>query len=237
MSAYPQGGDTFRASFAADIARAGLFVQLLGKRPGRTPPDLPEGYTKHQLDVARAAGIPIMQWRHPDLDVGTVNNPGYQSILTAETVVASGFEAFKQQILQWAREPEPKPRATRSSTIFINADDKDMPIAKEVERECLQKALTTILPMTSASTEANRKDLEANLTECDLLVFIYGETTQEWIRSQLRFSQIKAKRESEPRLLAICSGPPPKGDIGIKLPNARFINCPEGWNLDEIRLF
>jgi hypothetical protein len=120
--------------------------------------------------------------------------------------------------------------------VFINADDKDMTIAKQVERECLASALTTILPMFGPSSEANRKDLAETLTECDVIVFIYGDTTQDWIRAQLRFfSKVKSRREAEPRLLAICNGPPPKADIGISFPNAQVINCPDGWNLDPIR--
>ena len=90
--------------------------------------------------------------------------------------------------------------------------------------------------MEGPSAEANRKDLADNLTDCDVLLFIYGETTQDWIRSQLRFfSKIKPNRETEPKLLAICSGPPAtKPDIGISLPNAHVIRCPEAWSIDPI---
>jgi hypothetical protein len=111
-----------------------------------------------------------------------------------------------------------------------------MKVAKEVERTCLQNALTTILPMSGPSSEANRKDLAENLTDCDILVFIYGDTTPEWIRSQLKFfSKVKPKRD-DPKLLAICIGPPsPKEDIGISFPNGHVIRCPEAWNLDQIR--
>jgi len=235
---YPQGGEAFKTALGQDLAQAGLFVQLLGQRGGRLPPDLPEGYTRCQIEAARAAGVEIMQWRRPDLDTAAVSDPAYRTILTAETVVASGLEAFKRQVLNWVRKPQPKPKAAqmREATVFINADDKDMKVAKEIERECLQHAMTTILPMGGPSSEANRKDLTENLTDCDVLLFIYGDTTQDWIRSQLRFfSKIKPKRESDPKLLAICSGPPPKPDIGINFPNARLINCPEGWTLDPIR--
>jgi len=100
--------------------------------------------------------------------------------------------------------------------IDIVPQERREKVAKEIERECLQHAMTTILPMGGPSSEANRKDLTENLTDCDVLLFIYGDTTQDWIRSQLRFfSKIKPKRESDPKLLAICSGPPPKPDIGI----------------------
>jgi hypothetical protein len=238
---YSQGGDAFMSAFRNDLAQSGLFVQLLGRRAGRVPPDLPLGYTRFQLETAKAAGIEIMQWRHPDLDPQSVGDPQYQSVLTAETVVASGLEAFKSQVLSWARKRPSVPRKTASTTesptVFINADHNDINVAKEIERECLQHALTTFLPMNGPSSEASRKDLEENLIDCDVLLFIYGDTTQDWIRSQLRFfGKVKPKRESEPKLLAICSGPPAqKPDIGVSVPNAHVINCPEGWDMATVR--
>lgn len=238
---YSQGGEAFMAAFRRDLADAGLFVQLLGRRPGRVPPDLPLGYTQFQLETAKSAGIEIMQWRHPDLDTASGGDAAYQAMLSAETVVASGLEAFKGQVLGWARKRAPAPRKvvarTDSPTVFINADQNDLTIAKEIERECLQQALTTFLPMCGPSSEASRKDLEENLTDCDVLLFIYGDTTQDWIRSQLRFfGKVKPRREADPKLLAICSGPPAqKPDIGVTLPNAHVINCPDGWDMASVR--
>jgi hypothetical protein len=234
---YPQGGEAFLTALSKDLVQCALFVQILGRRAGRVPPDLPEGYTLSQLNAAKAAGIPIMQWRHPDLDLTAISDSSYVTIVSAETVVACGFEAFKRQVLDWLRRPALKARAPRSSTVFINADDRDLNIAKEIERECLRHALTTILPMSGPSSEANRKDLADNLTDCDVLLFIYGDTTQDWIRSQLRFfNKIKQKREMELRVLAICSGPPAeKPDIGMTVPSATVISCPDGWNMEPIR--
>lgn len=240
-SGYPQGGEAFMAAFRSDLSRTDLFVQLLGWRIGRIPPDLPGGYTRFQLEAAKGAGIEIMQWRHPNLILDEVPDPSYKTMLGAETVVASGLEAFKNQVLTWTRkqkkEIRPAISALETPTVFINADDGDIPIAKEIERECLKHALTTFLPMGGPSAEANRKDLAENLTDCEVLLFIYGETTQDWIRSQLRFfGKVKPKRASAPRLLAICSGPPSeKPDIGVTIPNAHVINCPEGWDMDTIR--
>ncbi len=235
-SYYPQGGDAFSNAFRSDLSRADLFVQLLGRRAGRTPPDLPEGYTRFQLQEAKAANVAVLQWRRPDLDPETITDATYRSILKAETVIASGLEAFKQQILKALRKDKVAPRRMRQSTVFINADDKDMEIAKEVERECLQNELTAILPISGPSSEATRTDLAENLIDCDILVFIYGDTTQDWIRGQLRFfNKMRPRREAAPKLLAICSGPPPKPDIGISFPDAHLISCPSGWNLEPIR--
>lgn len=233
---YPQGGEAFKAALARDLARTDLFVQLLGQRRGRVPPDLPGGYTFHQIEAARVARMEILQWRHPDLDVGSVTDPAYASVLSGENVTAAGIEAFKRQVLARVRLPQARLRSYQSSTVFIDADVKDMSIAKEIERTCLQHALTTILPITGPSAEGNRRDLAENLVDCDVLLFIYGDTTQDWIRTQLKFfNKVKPKRDADPKLLAICCGPPAdKPDIGVSFPNARLINCPGGWNVEPI---
>jgi hypothetical protein len=235
-SGYPQGGEAFKAAFRSDLTQADLFVQLLGKRVGRLPPDLPEGYTCFQANAAKSSNVALLQWRRPDLDPESVADSAYKSMLQSETVIASGLEAFKLQVLKEIRKGKEKVRPARSSTVFINADDKDLDIAKEIERDCLKNALTAILPMNGPSSEIIRKDLAENLIDCDMLIFIYGNTTQDWIRGQLRFfNKVKPKRESAPKLLAICSGPPPKPDIGINFPDAHVIDCPSGWNLEPIR--
>jgi hypothetical protein len=47
---YPQGGLEFAAAFAADLERAGLFVQLLGSFASRKPPDLAQSYSQYQYE-------------------------------------------------------------------------------------------------------------------------------------------------------------------------------------------
>lgn len=233
---YPQGGDVFRSGFRSDLEMATLFVQLLGKHPGRKPPDLPEGYTRFQFNAARQANVRILQWRRPDLDCDSVQDLEYREMLKSETVIASGLEALKNQILKEVRKVKTGARPIKASTVFINADARDLSIAREVERECVENALTAILPMSGSPSEATRTDLAENLIDCDILVFIYGDTTQEWIRSQLKFfNKVRPKRDAAPKLLAICSGPPPKPDIGISFPNARLIKCPSGWDIEPLR--
>jgi hypothetical protein len=235
-SGYPQGGEAFKSAFQLDIARTDLFIQLLGKRIGRMPPDLPEGYTRFQAQAAKSSHVPLLQWRRPDLDLGAVSDPAYRTMLESETVIASGLEAFKLQVLKEVRKGKEKARPSKSGTVFINADSKDREVAKEVKKECLQNALTAILPWAGPQTEATRRDLEENLIDSDVLVFIYGDTTYEWIRGQLRlFNKIRPRREAPPKLLAICTGPPPKPDIDVSFPDAQLIECPSGWNLEAIR--
>ena len=131
---YPQGGSEFQAAFTHDLAQADMFVQLLGPVSGKLPPDLPEGYTRFQLDAARSRGLELLQWRRPDLNPESVTNAPYRALLTAEPVIASGLESFKAEVLRQARAVPVLRREPPSSLIFINADRSDLPSPRRSRR-------------------------------------------------------------------------------------------------------
>jgi hypothetical protein len=236
---YPQGGDDFKLEFMADLNRADLFVQLLGQSPGKRPPDLPEGYMWFQYEAALQCGLSVLQWREPGLNVEGVGTPGHRSLLTGQYVMATGLESFKAEVLRRAREkPQPGAEAkSRPGLIFINADQRDSDVAKTMLRELKRHNLSTIMPTYSGPSEEVRADLEENLTECDALVLVYGDTSPLWVRGQLRlFSKLKAKRSAPPKLLAIYTGPPEKQeDLGISIANAREINCGSSWEMEPLQ--
>jgi hypothetical protein len=182
---YPQGGDAFKAAFDADLSQATLFVQLLSRQAGRAPPDLDEGYTRFQYQAAAARGMEIVQWRRPDLDVDNVTNSQHRELLTAETVIATGLETFKAEVLRRAT-PSPQQKLVRSSLVFIDADKDDTVIAKALQLEFSRHNFPAVVPTLDGAAEDVRADLEENIVECDALVLVYGQTTPVWVRGQLR---------------------------------------------------
>jgi len=58
----------------SDLARAALFVQLLGDDCSIRTEELPQGYEGLQLERARALGRPILRWRRKDLAVENVRD-------------------------------------------------------------------------------------------------------------------------------------------------------------------
>jgi len=233
---YSQGGAEFRAEIAADLARADIFVQLLGARAGRAPRDLPEGYTRYQSEAAKSAGVHIMQWRHASLSRDDVADLDHRSVLFGEKVIASTFEAFKASVLSKARSLAVPAKPTRSSLIFVDADTSDLDVARQVQRELAKHSLSTILPVRGASAEENRSDLEENLIDCDALILVYGNAAPVWVRGQLKlYNKVRARRESDPKLIAIYVGPPAeKPDHGFSLPEAREVVCGDSWNLEAL---
>jgi CheY-like chemotaxis protein len=237
-ASYPQGGDAFKAAFRDDLAQANLFVQLLGKQPGRAPPDLTEGYTRFQYEAAAAQGIEIVQWRRPDLNLDDVTNPQQRALLAGETVIATGLESFKAEVLRRARRPSvPQHKSSRPALVFINADKEDADIAKILQAEFGRHHFAAVVPTLDGMAEEVRADLEENIIECDALVLVYGHSTPVWVRGQLRlYNKLKARRTEPPRLLALYTGPPPtKPDIGFTFPDVRQIDCRSAVTLDPVR--
>jgi hypothetical protein len=235
---YPQGGTEFRASFQADLEQADLFVQLLSASAGRTPPDLPEGYTRFQHAAVSQKGIGILQWRRPDLDPERVADVQHRELLKGETVMAVGLEAFKAEVVRLAKKPlAPPAKKASSSLVFVNADNNDVDIAKLLESEFIKHQFATTLPTLEGTAEEIRTDLEENLLDCDALVWVYGQTSSIWVRSQYRlFNKLQAKRSHPPRVLALYKGPPPqKPEVGFHLPDVREIDCRAGVELEPVK--
>jgi hypothetical protein len=245
---YPMGGEAFRAAVEADIAQADIFVQLLGASRGRNDRELGEPHPRFQYHAARAAGRQIVQWRSSNLNLEdlktSIKDPEYLEMLEGETVVSSGLESLKKDLMKLVKKMEPKPVKPIHSTltVFINGDTNDKHFVMQVKQECLKNALTVFLPAKltqniDPNCEYARKDLEDNLAESDVLVFIYGNTTHEWIAPQLRrLNKVGSNPEFTPKkLVAIYTGPPPKADIGIEAPNWTFISSPTDWDLEPLR--
>ena len=210
---YPQGGDAFRAAFAADLERADLFVQLLGERPGRKPRDLPEGYAQFQAAAAAAKGIEIMQWRSPELRPDAVADAGHRALLGGEHVIVDSLEGFKAAVrkaqARKAASPAVARRTASSSFVFIDAAEDDFEAARLIAEELKRESFGAALPILEGPTTELRADLEENIINCRAMVVVYGQTTPLWVRGHLRlYNKLKESRTEPPRVLELWLEPP-----------------------------
>ena len=228
-SLYPQGGQDFAAAFGGDLAKAALFVQLLGPIAGRKPPDLPVGYAQFQFETATAKVVPSMIWRRPDLDLASVTE-AHAALLGHPSVKAMSLEAFKAEIvrkIQTPPPPPPKPASARASgTVFINAVPGDSELAAKLEDDFAKEGCMVMLPVWEGSPDAILNDLNENILDCNALVLIYGSAENMWVRSQLKlYNKLKPKRLDPDCVVLICNAPPgPKAPIGMRLPDAYEID-------------
>lgn len=237
---FPQGGRDFTDAFQHGLVNCSLFVQLLGSFSGRHPADLPIGYTQYQAQAAQAAGIDVMQWRRPDIVPAAHTDAAYATLLDAATVTASTLEEFKEAVKKRAllsQMPEP-PRKKPSSLVFIDADIGDFEVAQAIQKEFAAHQFPVALSSRGESSEEARTELKEFLVDSDVILFLYGSSRPTWITGQLRlFTKVRPRRESEPRLLAIYTGPPEdKEEIHFAIPDARELACRESWDMEPIRL-
>jgi hypothetical protein len=220
----------FRAALQADLQRCSVFVQLLGKLPGRRA-RFAEGrrFPAIQHDIAREAGKPILQWRDLPDDPATIEDEAHRALL--EGARAGGFEEFKRAVVEATRRKvqAPKPRATNVA-VFVNADRGDLEIARKLSELLAQQGVECYWPIAEGSPEKVRQDLEENLKACDGLVLIYGATEPSWVRDQLRQGRkILGQRDRPLAGLAICVGPPPeKLELAVALPELITLDGRDG---------
>jgi hypothetical protein len=240
LDMYPQGGADFKEAVKADLARVKYFVQLLGPTSPRKPRDMPEGYLVAQSDLAAEAGVPILQWRSPDLVLDTIVDPAHRAFLTGDKVEAVGLESFKAKVVSLATAPPPPPPPVPvegmviDSPIFINANLDDQPFAEEVFEKARLRKLPLVLSHPVGTAEEVRQDFERNWRECDSVVLIYGSAPQIWVRNQIMlYNKLKREREKPLREFIMLNCPPQqKPPVGIALPEVEEIDCRGGLSAE-----
>jgi hypothetical protein len=224
---YPQGGDSFRECIKVDLRRADLAVMLVGKSPGRLPPDLPGGYLRSQFDVARHLSTPLMIWQHPEMDLDAIASPEHREILASNHVLVSGLESFKSEVIAALTRAVAPERTHVGSMVYIGADRLDIEVAKTLQETLAGRSYPVTIPTFDGSAEDIRRDLEDSLSECEALVFVHGDAPINWVRGNLRrIHKLMAVRKTEPKLVALFTVPPADAaKVGVSLPYLKVIKA------------
>jgi hypothetical protein len=237
---YPEGDEQgFRAAMEADLTRCSVFVQLLGRLPGRKAVFATgRRYPAIQHEIARDAGKPILSWRDPADNPKTVADEAHRALV--EGARACGFEEFKRAVVEAARSKPALPRTRPSSvTVFVNADRDDIEVAQQLSGLLAKHGVECYWPILEGSPEKVRQDLEESLKACDGLVLIYGASEPSWVRDQLRQGRkILSQREQALAALAIYLSPPPqKKELAVALPELITLDGRAGMDPETLRQF
>lgn len=235
---YPQGGPQFEQAFTEDAGAAELFIQLLGRQPGRRPRDLPVGYIQRQAELAQAAGLATMQWRPPSLDLATVEDKAHAALLGGANVRLESFETFMKAVVDRLRAP-PKPAVdmTRIAQVYVPFHSLDEGFGRIVHDEFAQRGISVLGALTEEFVQFGaagqngagkaRAFLDKTLVSADAIVVVYGNE-QFWALDQATYYMRKRveRLKALPRAEVICMGPPPgKPQLPITTPFFRVIDC------------
>jgi hypothetical protein len=215
-------------SLDQDLSDSQLFVQLLSENIG-------DGYSQFQYERARAANLPILQWREPTLELATIVEPAYRAFLEMSTVIATGLVEFQATIL---RQLKPKnnekiiPEYFENDTlVFINAAPEDMALAHQIKDILESHGIGYSLPLdisTVTKPAEIRQHLEQNLLSCDAILVVYDNTSVVWVTEQLLYCRRMQRRRDYP-LKAIAVYKTPSTDklpLNMRLPNMQILECP-----------
>ena len=238
---YFEKPETFVSRVKDPLAEAAVFVQLLGSSPGKKPAGLPQGYVRCQLELARASGKPILQWRDPDLDLGTVKDAEHKRLLQGEDVIAESLEDFKKEILRrLASLSQPEPDKPINVCIFVDAcSPEDRQTAAIIGDILRRYNISHFLPPETDDQDEYERDLLSNLESCTGLVIIYGDQKNSLVVRRRLGRLVKPLQflPSKPAV-AVFEGPPPKkAPLGFFMPNLTTLNCQNGVDEAEIRRF
>jgi hypothetical protein len=230
---------SFESAVRADLDTSTLYVQLLGPARG---PEMAFGGRKRlpllQWEVAHRIGKKALLWRDRSVDVGSVSCVDHRTLL--ESAIACPIEEFKRTVVDETRREPTASRAERPSSVmvFVDSESRDQTLARELGQILARQGVACYWPLEKGSPEEVRKDLEANLRDCDGVVILYGASEPSWVREQVRFGTKVFRQRSNRPTLAICQGPPPeKGELGLLDPDMLYLDCSGGLAVEALRPF
>ena len=244
-SFYPRDPKAFRAAMQEDLEQCKFFVQLLGPNGGIKAPDLPQGYGGLQYELAQEAGLTLLQWRSPQLEVDDVTDEDHRKLLREVTVLAEEIETFKLTVTENAKRKEKVATPCQGSEafVFVDVEPSDWELGQEVCNELRRRNLMCALPLTDGTDAEIRADLKGNLLDCDAPIIFYGQTTQAWVRARMRYhKRVMQERRSPPKEQAMFLGPPPAdknptNPVDFMIPDLRVLDCRNGLNTAELDEF
>ncbi len=219
------------SEFDEYMGNSKLFVQLLSKQALRDESGV--NLTRLQFSLAISKGVPIVQWRHPDLDISSTKDPDQKEMLDLKSVKAMNFAEFKKSISHRLLK-KPKVPSAQRQFVFLNANNVDERLAEKIGKIIKQLGIDWRSRLNDGASAIVRKDLTDGLKKCDALIVIYGEINVNWVQSQ--FSYYRKVRGARPLMaFGLYEGPPEdKPDVGRLMPGMQVLNCRKG--IDEVKL-
>jgi hypothetical protein len=216
-----------QASLEHDLRQCHFFIQLLSHNVGN-------GYPQFQYECAKAANLPIFQWRDPVLELKGISDQNHQTFLALSTVIAINPVEFQTYVLNKIKPKENQilefTAVDEDVLVFINAAPEDMALAHKIKEILDTYGIGYSLPLdisiTTTSTEI-RQYLEQNLLSCDAVLVIYDCTSVVWVNEQLLYCRRMQRQRDQPlKKVAVYHTPSTdKPALNLKLPNMQILEC------------
>jgi hypothetical protein len=210
----PPRAEGLKKQLADELPRAGVFVQLLGRRKARPLEGSDASPTLIQSEAAAAAkdARDIFHWRPDDVDPHKNPDPEYKALLQGAengtpTELAQRVLARLQQIAQEVQKP-PAPTGTSELRLVVSADPEDIDAARILLEQCKGRSCEAMADIF------DNDDLEmAQWVDADAVAFVQKEVPARTVMARYRvFNRVRTSSGAAGKLSgqALVFFPPPE---------------------------
>lgn len=208
------GPEDWLDALRSDLPQCQRYVQLLGRSCGQGMVSHPAGLAGAQLDLAGSK--PRSLWIDPGLDPAAMTNEGYHALLAeieAGSSRAESMQAFGDEIiaaLSSPAVPEPGEASEAMSYVYIDAEVRDLDLAKELAREITNVvADPPVQPLVPDKTWS-RAEMEDTRKVAKAVILLWGQSPRDWFLRKFRTLENERRRNKRRGGLALYPPPPNK---------------------------
>jgi hypothetical protein len=203
----PEDAEGYAATVKAALQQASLSVHLIGARYGSIPEGAAKSGVELQAELAlahRGSGMRSLLWSPPELpldSLGEERQHAFVAQLEQATFereraefVRSSIEQLKSLVVERLRTPPVLTPASAAlpeggKAVYLMCDPVDRADAKPLQAALTQLGFVVSRPSLEGTTEELIEENKANLVGCDVVVVVWGQSREAWVRSKLREAQ------------------------------------------------
>ncbi len=235
---FPDKPEEIEALAQRLLPASGLFVQLLGRKPGRWTDRWPMGLPGRQYELAAATGVVALQWREPTLSIDAVTGD-YRTLLDGPHVYACGLEEFKSTVVQRARQPSPKePDPDASRIVLINAVEEDAAAADELAQWLGSQQVDVVKWVDKRGAGGDISRFAKTVSASNAFIVVCGEHTDPpWLIRQVKEGRKYGTQNKPSTSLAVYDRRGKDEEMQFSFSGLRLLDCRSGLNEGALKQF
>ena len=196
----PEDAAAYAAAVQADLQRSQLSVHLVGARYGSIPEgaDVSGVVLQADLALARPGGLRSILWSPPDITPQLVIDERQRAFVDRleqapferdrAEFVRSSIDQLKKMLFDRLR-PAAAAATGSGHGVYLVCDPVDRADSKPLQAAFAALDFVVTRPSIEGTTEELLEENKANLVGCDVVVVIWGQSREAWVRTKLRKAQ------------------------------------------------
>jgi len=235
---YPDKPEEIESLVQRLLPDSALFVQLLGRKPGRWTERWALGMPGRQYELALQTGIPALQWRDPTLVIDAVTGD-YRKLLDGPHVYACGLEEFKSAVVERARQPSAQQSDTDASRIvLINAVEEDAAAADELAQWLSRQQVDVVKWVDKRGAGGDISRFAKTVGASSAFIVVCGQHTDPpWLFRQVKEGRKYGTQHMPSTSLAVYDRRGKDEEMQFSFSGLRLLDCRSGLNEGALKQF